>query len=114
MFLSTRFVKKNFYSTSTPSALKKVTLIPGDGIGPEISESVKRIFSAARVPLEFESVDVAPVYDEERAKMYIPSASLDSIRKNKIALKGIYNCCATVCNFLKARLLLRLVKVTSR
>ncbi|KAJ2546152.1 NAD-dependent isocitrate dehydrogenase, partial [Coemansia sp. RSA 1933] len=39
----------------------EVTLIPGDGIGPEISKSVERIFTAAQVPIEWESVDVTPV-----------------------------------------------------
>ncbi|KAJ1931105.1 NAD-dependent isocitrate dehydrogenase, partial [Linderina pennispora] len=38
-----------------------VTMIPGDGIGPEISKSVERIFSAAKVPIEWEHVDVTPV-----------------------------------------------------
>ncbi|KAJ2338117.1 NAD-dependent isocitrate dehydrogenase, partial [Coemansia sp. RSA 2673] len=38
----------------------EVTLIPGDGIGPEISRSVERIFSAAQVPISWESVDVTP------------------------------------------------------
>jgi isocitrate dehydrogenase (NAD+) len=33
----------------------------GDGIGPEISESVQKIFEAAGVPLGWESVDVTPV-----------------------------------------------------
>jgi hypothetical protein len=36
-------------------------LIPGDGIGPEISDSVKRIYAAAKVPIEWEEVDVTPV-----------------------------------------------------
>lgn len=41
--------------------MKKVTLIPGDGIGPEISAAVQQIFQAANVPIEWESVDVTPV-----------------------------------------------------
>lgn len=46
-----------FYS----SELKKCTLIPGDGIGPEISAAVQKIFAVANVPIEWESVDVTPV-----------------------------------------------------
>lgn len=46
-----------FYS----SDVKKCTLIPGDGIGPEISAAVQKIFAAANVPIEWESVDVTPV-----------------------------------------------------
>ncbi|CAH1183904.1 unnamed protein product [Phaedon cochleariae] len=41
--------------------LKKCTLIPGDGIGPEISAAVQQIFGAANVPIEWEAVDVTPV-----------------------------------------------------
>lgn len=41
--------------------IRKVTLIPGDGIGPEISAAVQKIFAAAKVPIEWEPVDVSPV-----------------------------------------------------
>jgi isocitrate dehydrogenase (NAD+) len=40
---------------------RKVTLIPGDGIGPEISAAVQKIFAVAKVPIEWEAVDVTPV-----------------------------------------------------
>lgn len=40
---------------------KLCTLIPGDGIGPEISAAVQKIFEAANVPVEWEVVDVTPV-----------------------------------------------------
>lgn len=43
------------------SGTRKVTLIPGDGIGPEISSAVQKIFTAANVPIEWEAVDVTPV-----------------------------------------------------
>lgn len=43
------------------SEVRKCTLIPGDGIGPEISAAVQQIFAAANVPIEWESVDVTPV-----------------------------------------------------
>jgi isocitrate dehydrogenase (NAD+) len=66
---------------------KVVTLIPGDGIGPEISNSVKKIFSAANVPIDWEEVDVTPVMKDD-GKTTIPEAALNSIHKNKIALKG--------------------------
>lgn len=48
-------------SRNFSSEVKKVTLIPGDGIGPEISAAVQQIFQAANVPIEWESVDVTPV-----------------------------------------------------
>lgn len=43
------------------SGVQKCTLIPGDGIGPEISKAVEKIFASAQVPIEWESVDVTPV-----------------------------------------------------
>ncbi|CAI2165891.1 18035_t:CDS:2 [Funneliformis geosporum] len=63
-----------------------VTLIPGDGIGPEISESVQRIYQAAGVPIEWEPVNVTPVL--KKGKTTIPDDALQSVRKNTIALKG--------------------------
>jgi isocitrate dehydrogenase (NAD+) len=63
-----------------------VTLIPGDGIGPEISESVKAIYSAADVPIEWEEVSVTPVL--KGGKTVIPDIAINSVKKNTIALKG--------------------------
>ncbi|KIJ70511.1 hypothetical protein HYDPIDRAFT_122422 [Hydnomerulius pinastri MD-312] len=63
-----------------------VTLIPGDGIGPEISESVKAIYSAAEVPIEWEEVSVTPVL--KGGKTVIPDAAINSVKKNTVALKG--------------------------
>ena len=67
--------------------MRTVTLIPGDGIGPEISQSVVKIFEAAKVPIKFEIVEAgAKVMDQEKTPL--PQAILDSIQKNKVALKG--------------------------
>jgi isocitrate dehydrogenase (NAD+) len=63
-----------------------VTLIPGDGIGPEISESVKAIYTAADVPIEWEEVSVTPVL--KGGKTVIPEAAINSVKKNTVALKG--------------------------
>jgi len=64
-----------------------VTLIPGDGIGPEISAAVQKIFAAANVPIEWESVDVTPVKGPDGI-FGIPPAAIQSVNKNKIGLKG--------------------------
>ncbi|KAF2885501.1 hypothetical protein ILUMI_20651 [Ignelater luminosus] len=72
-----------FYS----SEIKKCTIIPGDGIGPEISAAVQKIFSVAQVPIEWESVDVTPVRGPD-GKFGIPQAAIDSVNRNKIGLKG--------------------------
>lgn len=67
--------------------MKKVTLIPGDGIGYEISESLVKIFKAAKVPVEFETENAgADVY--EKTGELIPDSLYKSVEKNKIAIKG--------------------------
>ncbi|SAM01873.1 hypothetical protein [Absidia glauca] len=63
-----------------------VTLIPGDGIGPEISRSVKEIFAAAKTPIEWEEVDVTPIIKD--GKTAIPEEAITSVRKSTVALKG--------------------------
>ncbi|KRY70856.1 putative isocitrate dehydrogenase [NAD] subunit alpha, mitochondrial, partial [Trichinella pseudospiralis] len=65
----------------------RVTLIPGDGIGPEISSSVQTIFKVAEVPVEWEVVDVTPVKGRD-GTWKIPSKCIESIRQTKIGLKG--------------------------
>lgn len=63
-----------------------VTLIPGDGIGPEISSAVKRVYTAAQVPIEWEETDVTPIIRDNQTA--IPDDAYNSINKNKVALKG--------------------------
>ncbi|KAG1709133.1 putative isocitrate dehydrogenase [NAD] subunit alpha, mitochondrial [Nymphon striatum] len=67
--------------------IRTVTLIPGDGIGPEISASVQQIFSACEVPIKWETVDVSPVRGPD-GLFGIPQAAIDSVHKNKVGLKG--------------------------
>lgn len=64
-----------------------VTMIPGDGIGPEISASVKQIFQAAEVPIVWEDVNVTPFL--RNGVTTIPDEARDSVNRNKVALKGI-------------------------
>jgi isocitrate dehydrogenase (NAD+) len=64
-----------------------ITLIPGDGIGPEVTGSVVRIFKAAAVDIEWERHD-AGVTAFKRFNQSLPVELLDSIRRNKVALKG--------------------------
>lgn len=63
-----------------------VSLIEGDGIGPEISQSVKDIFAAAKTPIAWEPVDVTPIIKD--GKTAIPDDAIANIEKNKVALKG--------------------------
>lgn len=64
-----------------------VTLIPGDGVGPEIAEATKRVVDATGVKINWETVNAgADVVAEFGTPL--PAYVLDSIRKNKVALKG--------------------------
>lgn len=65
----------------------KVTLIPGDGTGPELAEAARRCVDALGLEIEWEVMDAG----EGAMKKYgtpLPVQVLDSIRNNKIALKG--------------------------
>jgi isocitrate dehydrogenase (NAD+) len=64
-----------------------ITLIPGDGIGPEVTEAVVRIMKAAGLDIEWERHD-AGVTAFKRFNETLPVALLESIRRNKVALKG--------------------------
>ncbi|HMF98780.1 MAG TPA: isocitrate/isopropylmalate dehydrogenase family protein [Vicinamibacterales bacterium] len=64
-----------------------ITLIPGDGIGPEVTEAVVRILKASGVAIEWESHD-AGVVAFERTGQTLPVDLLESVRRNKVALKG--------------------------
>jgi isocitrate dehydrogenase (NAD+) len=65
----------------------KVTLIPGDGIGSEITAAVVRIIEATGVEMEWESY-IAGAEALSRFGDPLPEPVLDSIRRNKVALKG--------------------------
>ena len=104
--------------TGTGNAqLPRVTLIPGDGIGPEISKAVKDIFSAAKVrvaaaaatrrpavahdgrtgerdarttaqvPLIWEEIDVTPRRDST-GRIVLPAELMESMARTRVGLKG--------------------------
>jgi isocitrate dehydrogenase (NAD+) len=64
-----------------------VTLIPGDGIGPELAEATRRVLDASGVKLDWEVVDAGEAV-MAREGTPLPQAVLDSILRNKVALKG--------------------------
>ncbi|KAG0365692.1 isocitrate dehydrogenase (NAD(+)) idh1 [Gamsiella multidivaricata] len=63
-----------------------VTLIPGDGVGQEIAAAVKTIFKAANVPVDWEQFDVSG-YTSAGDNTF--QQSVESLRRNKVGLKGI-------------------------
>jgi isocitrate dehydrogenase (NAD+) len=64
-----------------------ITLIPGDGVGPEVSEATRRVLDASGVKFNW---DIAYAGADAREKFgaLLPEATLKSIRKNKVAIKG--------------------------
>jgi len=64
-----------------------VTLIPGDGIGPEVSEATRRVMDATGVGLEW-AVEEAGAAALAREGTPLPDRILDSIRRTRVALKG--------------------------
>jgi isocitrate dehydrogenase (NAD+) len=65
----------------------KVTLIPGDGIGPELAEATRRVLDASGVEFEWEVMDAGEAVMAKEGTP-LPQAVLDSILRNKIAIKG--------------------------
>jgi isocitrate dehydrogenase (NAD+) len=64
-----------------------VTLIPGDGIGPELAEATRRVLDASGVKLIWEVVDAGEAV-LAREGTPLPQSVLDSIIRNRVAIKG--------------------------
>ena len=64
-----------------------ITLIPGDGIGPEITKAVTDIFAAARAPVQWEEQNAGQTTFDQSGEL-IPQALLDSLERNRVGLKG--------------------------
>ncbi|MCI4358467.1 MAG: isocitrate/isopropylmalate dehydrogenase family protein [Thermoplasmata archaeon] len=65
----------------------RITLIPGDGIGPEVTTAALRVAEATGVSLDWEVVQAGEVAIRESGTA-LPEAVLESIRRNRLALKG--------------------------
>jgi isocitrate dehydrogenase (NAD+) len=64
-----------------------ITLIPGDGIGPEVTTAVVRLFKAAGLDIEWDRQDAGVVAFKKYGQS-LPPQLLDSVKRNKVALKG--------------------------
>jgi isocitrate dehydrogenase (NAD+) len=67
--------------------MHRITLIPGDGIGPEVTASAREIVTAAEAAVEWEVAEAGMRAGEKTGRPLAESV-LESIRKNKLALKG--------------------------
>jgi isocitrate dehydrogenase (NAD+) len=65
----------------------RITLIPGDGIGPEVVEATQRVLEAARVEIEWD-VHHAGLEVAKLTGSPLPPTVIEAVRKNKVALKG--------------------------
>jgi len=64
-----------------------VTLIPGDGTGPELTQALETVIAATGVPIEWERRDAGVDVMEEYGTP-LPEQVLESVRRNKVAIKG--------------------------
>jgi isocitrate dehydrogenase (NAD+) len=64
-----------------------VTLIPGDGIGPEVTEATRVVLEATGIDFTWDYQDAGEIALQKHGDL-LPEATLDSVRKNKIGLKG--------------------------
>ena len=66
---------------------RKVTLLPGDGIGPEVAQAVCEIFAAAGARIEWEQIGGSTVSGPRTVEFPLADA-VASVRRNRVALKG--------------------------
>jgi len=65
----------------------KVTLIPGEGIGPEVASATRRVLEAAGVQIDWEEIAGRAGASSDEGQV-VNQAAVDSVRKNRVALKG--------------------------
>ena len=66
---------------------RQVTLIPGEGIGPEVASATQRILEAAGVQIEWDEISGRADKSTDQGKA-VNQAAVDSVRRNRVALKG--------------------------
>src|SRR5208283_2971775 len=68
----------------------KVTLLPGESIGPEVSAAVRRILDASGVQIEWEVLEARAEHTDKgtTGAEVLNNAAIESVRRNKVALKG--------------------------
>jgi len=71
-----------------PPARKNITVIPGDGIGPEVVDAALRIIRAAGARVEFEKCDAGASVFARNVASGVPKETIESIERTKVVLKG--------------------------
>ena len=66
----------------------KVTLLPGEGIGPEVSRATQRILEAAGVQIDWEEIDARAAAGSTEAGQVVNDQAIESVRRNGVGLKG--------------------------
>jgi isocitrate dehydrogenase (NAD+) len=80
------FIPYALHMLFAPSSIYfQVTLIPGDGIGQEITDSVKEIFEHVNAPIEWEQYDVSGMSSSGEALF---KQAMESLKRNRVGLKG--------------------------
>lgn len=74
--------------TTTPSGKKLITVIPGDGVGPECVQSALRLIEAAGAPVEWEMCEAGASVFKKGLESGVPPETIESIRKTRVVLKG--------------------------
>ncbi len=72
---------------ASKETVHKITLIPGDGIGPEVTSAARKVLAAAGVVIDWEIVDAGAGAINKHGTT-LPEETIESIKKNKVALKG--------------------------
>jgi len=65
----------------------KVTLIPGEGIGPEVAAATRKIIDATGAKIEWEEIEARAGEDAQKGQL-LNTAAIESVRRNRVALKG--------------------------
>ncbi|KAF0852706.1 mitochondrial isocitrate dehydrogenase (NAD+) [Andalucia godoyi] len=80
-------ISRRLFSTAVAAGSRTVTLFPGDGIGREISSALQKVFTAASVPVVWDTYDVG-AEAAERTGSLITKEALDSVLRTGVCLKG--------------------------
>ncbi|CAG9461312.1 unnamed protein product [Pedinophyceae sp. YPF-701] len=75
------------FSSASSHEIRKVTLFPGDGIGPECAAAVQTIFKHAGAPIEWDEQHIGTEVDA-RTRSFITEENLESVREHRFGLKG--------------------------